>query len=122
VLDALLKLRQVWCDPRLVKLAAMREALSGSRGEAEMLAAPVVTSGKLATLIQMLRGLASEGRRVLVFSQFTSMLDLIKPVSTPPPVTGDSMRIGIEAAPLGGLLVSRIVTGNGGERALTGIR
>jgi SNF2 family DNA or RNA helicase len=29
--------------------------------------------------MQMLRELASEGRRVLVFSQFTSMLDLIKP-------------------------------------------
>ena len=79
VLDALLKLRQVCCDPRLVKLAVMRKALSGSRGEAEMPAAPVVTSSKLAALIQMLRELASEGRRVLVFSQFTSMLDLIKP-------------------------------------------
>jgi SNF2 family DNA or RNA helicase len=77
VLDALLKLRQVCCDPRLVKLAAMRKALSGSRGEAE--AAPAVTSSKLAALMQMLRELASEGRRVLVFSQFTSMLDLIKP-------------------------------------------
>src|ERR1700738_661909 len=55
----------------------MRKALSGSRGEAE--AAPAVTSGKLAALMQMLRELASEGRRVLVFSQFTSMLDLIKP-------------------------------------------
>src|ERR1700757_2354877 len=77
VLDALLKLRQACCDPRLVKLAAMRKSLSGSRGEAE--AAPAVTSGKLAALMQMLRELASEGRRVLVFSQFTSMLDLIKP-------------------------------------------
>jgi SNF2 family DNA or RNA helicase len=77
VLDALLKLRQVCCDPRLINLAAMRKALSGSRGEAE--AAPAVTSGKLAALMQMLRELASEGRRVLVFSQFTSMLDLIKP-------------------------------------------
>jgi SNF2 family DNA or RNA helicase len=74
VLDALLKLRQVCCDPRLVKLAAMRKALSGSRGEAE-----AVPSGKLAALMQMLRELASECRRVLVFSQFTSMLDLIKP-------------------------------------------
>ncbi|MFL5269300.1 MAG: DEAD/DEAH box helicase, partial [Stellaceae bacterium] len=76
VLDALLKLRQVCCDPRLVKLAAMRKALSGSRAGAEV---PAVTSSKLAALMQMLRELASEGRRVLVFSQFTSMLDLIKP-------------------------------------------
>ena len=67
-----MKLRQVCCDPRLVKLAA----LSGSQAGAEM---PAVTSSKLAALMQMLRELASEGRRVLVFSQFTSMLDLIKP-------------------------------------------
>src|SRR5205823_4040874 len=38
VLDALLKLRQVCCDPRLVKLAAMRKALSGSRAGAEVTA------------------------------------------------------------------------------------
>ncbi len=35
VLDALLKLRQVCCDPRLVKLAAMRKPLSGSWEGAE---------------------------------------------------------------------------------------
>jgi SNF2 family DNA or RNA helicase len=64
VLDALLKLRQACCDPRLVKLAAARE---------------VAGSGKLAFLLEMLKELASEGRRALVFSQFTSMLDLIRP-------------------------------------------
>jgi SNF2 family DNA or RNA helicase len=69
----------VCCDLRLVKLAAMRKALAGSRARAEMPGAPVVTSSKLATLMQMVRELASEGRRVLVFSQFTPMLDLIKP-------------------------------------------
>ena len=79
MLDALLKLRQVCCDSRLVKLAALRKALSGSRAGAEIPAAPAVTSSKFAALMQMLRELASEGRRVLVFSQFTSMLDLIKP-------------------------------------------
>jgi SNF2 family DNA or RNA helicase len=63
VLDALLKLRQACCDPRLVKLEAARK---------------VENSSKLAFLMDMLRELASEGRRVLVFSQFTSMLDLIK--------------------------------------------
>jgi superfamily II DNA or RNA helicase len=63
VLDALLKLRQACCDPRLVKLAAAR-AVEGS--------------GKLAALMEMLREMLPDGRRVLVFSQFTSMLDLIK--------------------------------------------
>lgn len=64
VLDALLKLRQVCCDPRLLKLPA---------------AATVKESQKLDALIEMLGSLLEDGRRVLVFSQFTSMLDLIKP-------------------------------------------
>jgi SNF2 family DNA or RNA helicase len=64
VLDALLKLRQVCCDPRLVKLPSARL---------------VETSSKLDDLMEMLGELLPEGRRVLLFSQFTSMLDLIKP-------------------------------------------
>ena len=64
VLDALLKLRQACCDPRLVKLA------SGPRAE---------PSSKLETLIEMVSEMIPEGRRILLFSQFTSMLDLIKP-------------------------------------------
>ena len=64
VLDALLKLRQVCCDPRLVKLASAR--LAGS-------------SSKLADLLEMVSEMITEGRRILLFSQFTSMLDLMKP-------------------------------------------
>ena len=64
VLNALLKLRQACCDPRLVKLAS---------GTSE---AP---SAKLETLMEMVGGMLPEGRRILIFSQFTSMLDLIKP-------------------------------------------
>ena len=64
VLDALLKLRQVCCDPRLVKLAAAQE---------------IKVSSKLDDLMEMLGEMIPEGRRVLLFSQFTSMLDLIKP-------------------------------------------
>jgi superfamily II DNA or RNA helicase len=64
VLDALLKLRQACCDPRLVKLRS---------------ASGVETSAKLEDLLEMLGELIPEGRRILLFSQFTSMLDLIKP-------------------------------------------
>jgi superfamily II DNA or RNA helicase len=64
VLDALLKLRQACCDPRLVKLDAARA---------------VSESTKLAALVEMLEEMVPEGSRILVFSQFTSMLDLIKP-------------------------------------------
>ena len=62
VLDALLKLRQVCCDPRLVKLEAVRG---------------VRDSAKFELLMDMLPALLAEGRRVLLFSQFTEMLKLI---------------------------------------------
>ncbi len=63
VLDALMKLRQACCDPALVKLPA---------------AARVRHSAKLDALVDLLTTLADEGRKALVFSQFTSMLDLIE--------------------------------------------
>lgn len=64
ILDALLKLRQCCCDPRLVKTATKAAKAGGS--------------AKLAQLMEMLEELLAEGRRVLVFSQFTTMLDLIE--------------------------------------------
>ncbi len=65
ILDALLKLRQVCCDLRLVKGEAVRPVRGG-------------TSGKLDSLMEMLTELLAEGRRILLFSQFTSMLALIE--------------------------------------------
>ena len=62
VLDALLKLRQVCCDPRLVSVEAAR----GVEG-----------SAKLDMLMQMIDSGLAEGRRFLVFSQFARMLALI---------------------------------------------
>ena len=64
ILEALLKLRQVCCDLRLVK----SETAGPSRS---------ANSGKLNSLLEMLEELLAEGRRVLLFSQFTSMLSLI---------------------------------------------
>ncbi len=63
ILDALLKLRQVCCDPRLVKAGSARK---------------VRERAKLDLLMAMLPELVDEGRRILVFSQFTSMLALIE--------------------------------------------
>ncbi len=63
ILDALLKLRQVCCDPRLLKQDSAKA---------------VKERAKLDALMQMLPELIEEGRRVLVFSQFTSMLALIE--------------------------------------------
>jgi SNF2 family DNA or RNA helicase len=65
-LDALLKLRQVCCDPRLLSLPEATIAHGHS--------------AKLDALLVLLDSLVSEGRRVLVFSQFTSMLALIEAV------------------------------------------
>ncbi|MDF3936820.1 DEAD/DEAH box helicase [Pseudomonas citronellolis] len=68
ILEALLKLRQVCCDIRLVQKDTPP---AGGRS------AKAVTSGKLEYLLDMLEELLAEGRRVLLFSQFTSMLALI---------------------------------------------
>ncbi|GAB4117672.1 MAG: DEAD/DEAH box helicase [Wenzhouxiangellaceae bacterium] len=64
VLDALLKLRQICCDPRLLPATT-----SQVRG---------VPSAKFNLLFELLPELLEEGRRVLLFSQFTSMLGLIE--------------------------------------------
>jgi hypothetical protein len=63
ILDALLKLRQVCCDPRLVPVPAAQK---------------VKQSAKLELLMELLPELLAEGRKVLLFSQFTSMLTLIE--------------------------------------------
>ncbi len=63
ILDALLKLRQVCCDPRLLKLDSAKD---------------VKESAKFFFLTEMLSKLLEEGRKVLLFSSFTSMLRLIE--------------------------------------------
>lgn len=62
ILDALLKLRQVCCDPYLIKGRHMPVGM------------PRV---KLEWLRNALPAMAAEGRRVLVFSQFAQMLQLV---------------------------------------------
>ncbi|PHV09236.1 helicase [Janthinobacterium sp. BJB412] len=64
ILEALLKLRQVCCDPRLVKSLPAKKQTAGS--------------AKLIDLMQMVEDLLDENRKILVFSQFTSMLELIE--------------------------------------------
>lgn len=63
ILDALLKLRQVCCHPSLLKLEQF-----DNRDE----------SAKLDRLLEMVQELVEEGRRILIFSQFTTMLSLIE--------------------------------------------
>jgi SNF2 family DNA or RNA helicase len=63
VLDALLKLRQACCDPRLITADEQTQ---------------VIPSAKLDWLSTTLPELIEEGRKILLFSQFTSMLRLIE--------------------------------------------
>ncbi|WP_429401239.1 DEAD/DEAH box helicase [Paraburkholderia sp. MM5482-R1] len=62
VLAAILKLRQVCCDPRLLKNGSTRTAAG---------------SAKLDLAVSMICELVEAGRHVLVYSQFTEMLDLL---------------------------------------------
>ena len=59
-LTSLLRLRQICCHPKLVKADSKAE------------------SAKLEALIEQLEPLMEEGHKVLVFSQFVSLLDLLK--------------------------------------------
>ena len=63
ILEALLKLRQVCCDPRLVKLERAKR---------------VKESAKLDLLMTLVPEMVEEGRKILIFSQFVSMLELIE--------------------------------------------
>ena len=63
ILDALLKLRQVCCDPSLLKLEE---------------ATKVKESAKLELFLDLVDELLAEERKILVFSQFTSMLAIIE--------------------------------------------
>ncbi len=61
VLDAMLKLRQICCDPSL---------LPGGLGAG-------IASAKRERFREMVPELVEEGRRIIIFSQFTTMLDLL---------------------------------------------
>ncbi|WP_197452108.1 SNF2-related protein [Rosistilla carotiformis] len=60
VLEALLRLRQTACDPRLV------DAKQGPAG------------AKIARLMEQLQEVTAEGHKALVFSQFTSLLSFVR--------------------------------------------
>lgn len=63
MLDALLKLRQTCCHPQLVKLPSAQK---------------VTQSAKTTLVLDMIDELIGEGRKILLFSQFTEMLELLE--------------------------------------------
>ncbi|GLS27152.1 DEAD/DEAH box helicase [Marinibactrum halimedae] len=62
ILDALLKMRQACCHPQLLSIPSAKKQKK---------------SAKLTFLMEILPEMISEGRKILIFSQFTSMLDHI---------------------------------------------
>ncbi len=65
ILDALLKLRQICCHPRLLKLD-----IPG--------VTPNLPSGKFEAFKDLVTGIIDDGHKVLVFSQFVKMLHIIR--------------------------------------------
>jgi non-specific serine/threonine protein kinase len=65
ILDALLKLRQICCHPRLLKLD-----MPGMNTN--------LPSGKFDTFKDLVNGIIEDGHKVLVFSQFVQMLQIIR--------------------------------------------
>jgi len=83
ILAALLKLRQVCCDPRLLKIEEAQR---------------IQESAKLRMLIELVEELKEEGRRILIFSQFTSMLEIIE---------DQMIKIGVSYSKLTGATIKR---------------
>lgn len=63
ILDALLKLRQVCCHLQILKLESAQK---------------VKESAKLKMFLELIDELIDEGRKILVFSQFTTMLGILE--------------------------------------------
>ena len=63
ILDALLKLRQVCCHPQLLNLESAQS---------------ITESAKLEMFIELIDTLMAEAKKVLVFSEFTSMLSILE--------------------------------------------
>ena len=81
ILNALLTLRQICCDPRLASLEQYDQEDTGQQNSSQQNSPqqkqPDVGSAKLEHTLSMVDELVAEGRKILLFSQFTSMLSLL---------------------------------------------
>jgi len=74
ILTSLLRLRQICCHPQLVGFEG-----DGKRRKRKIAAAPQEeSSAKISALLETLEPLIEEGQKVLVFSQFVQMLEIIE--------------------------------------------
>ncbi|MDP0491509.1 MAG: DEAD/DEAH box helicase, partial [Verrucomicrobiota bacterium JB023] len=76
ILDALLKLRQICCHPALMDATWDQPDADSASSESEQVSPQ--PSAKLSYLFDLLETLFAEKRRILLFSQFTTMLELIE--------------------------------------------
>ena len=74
ILASLLRLRQICCHPALIGASKRRAAKETKQADENT--AP--ESAKLAALLDVLEPLIAEGHKVLVFSQFVEMLEIIR--------------------------------------------
>ncbi|MCH2059136.1 MAG: DEAD/DEAH box helicase [Verrucomicrobiales bacterium] len=81
-LVCLLRLRQVCCDSRLLERSIERTVTEGGMKSKENVenqsASPVELGAKLKALDKLINDLLSTGSRILIFSQFVTMLSLIR--------------------------------------------
>lgn len=75
ILTSLLRLRQICCHPRLIGMDPAAPAKGRKKASPD--AAPA-ESAKVAALMELLEQLTEEGQKVLVFSQFVEMLEIIE--------------------------------------------
>ena len=76
ILQSLLRLRQICCDPLLVGMEAPAASGPAQSATGDSVHASA-GSAKMEALLETLESVVEEGHRVLVFSQFVSMLELI---------------------------------------------
>lgn len=74
-LTQLLRLRQICCDPRLIRSASQSSEPATPTPERP---APFADSAKLDSFRELLAESLDDGHRLLVFSQFTSLLGLLR--------------------------------------------
>ncbi|MBU1085691.1 DEAD/DEAH box helicase [Patescibacteria group bacterium] len=73
VLEALLRLRQVCCHPKLLKLGERKDAFKLPKYIRE-----AKVSVKLEAVLELVKTALEEGHKLLIFSQFTSMLSILE--------------------------------------------
>ncbi len=89
ILASLMKLRQICCDPRLLGVSSSDEPETAAKGKkpakakkvdklTEVDEQAIADSAKLTALLELLEPVIERGEKILIFSQFVSMLNLVE--------------------------------------------